>query len=466
MQLSLGQKLLGEGVITENELNKALERQALCGGRIGTNLAVLGFISEEELQEFLRQDPQVPESIEATGLELSFVADLILKHALFLGVFDVPEAASKVKLPRGIVDKAMDLLRNERFIEVKGAAQYSKMAYKFSLTERGRKQAQDLLNVCQYVGPAPVTYDHYCRVINGQSIKNCVINDQTIRQAFSNLVVNEQILERLGPALNSGRAIFLYGPPGNGKTTIAETVGKILPDKVYVPYSVMVSGEIILVYDPITHAALESEQNGPFDQRWVPVERPTVIVGGELTLKTLDLEFNQISKFYTAPLQMKANNGLFIVDDYGRQQVDPKHLLNRWIIPLERRVDFMTLHTGMKFEIPFDQLVIFATNIEPKQIVDEAFLRRIRYKIKIGHPHPAEYKEIFLRVCDYYQISYDQDVFDYLIENFYKRLGVELNACHPRDILEHIIDHARYSEKPPKMTKEAIAASWESYFVH
>jgi len=240
----------------------------------------------------------------------------------------------------------------------------------------------------------------------------------------------------------------------------------VLPETVYIPYSIIVGGQIILLYDSVNHIPVHDDSTGDTaDHRWVLIKRPVIMTGGELTLKMLDLDFNPIAKFYEAPLQMKANNGLFIIDDFGRQQVDPQNLLNRWIVPLERRTDFMTLHTGMKFEIPFDQLVIFATNIEPAKLVDEAFLRRIRYKIKVDHPTEQEYTTIFKKVCESNRIEFKPEVLDFLLSNYYRRLGVELNACHPRDIVDQIIDNAHYYNHAPELTKDSIDDAWENYFV-
>jgi predicted ATPase with chaperone activity len=299
-----------------------------------------------------------------------------------------------------------------------------------------------------------------------QTVKNIMVGVEDVKQAFSHIIVSDRMLSRLGPAISSGRAIFLYGPPGNGKTTIAETIAKVLPDNIYVPYAIMVGDDIITMYDPVSHQRVdESQLKVSIDQRWVPIRRPVVMTGGELTLEMLDLEFNPIAKYYEAPLQMKANNGLFIVDDFGRQRVDPQHLLNRWIVPLERRTDFLSLQNGMKFEIPFDQLIVFSTNIEPKKLVDEAFLRRIRYKILIDHPTESEYGEIFRKICSANSIAFRQDVFDYLLDNFYRRLDVKLNACHPRDLVDHIIDEAHYHAHAPELTRENITFAWENYFV-
>ena len=462
----LGERLIKKNKITEEQLQKALERQRIHGGRLGSNMVALGFMSDEDLSSFFRSVPDVPKKVEETGLTFTFIIDLIMKHGLNMREFTIPEMGIQTRLPLAMVDEAIERLRKDRLVEVKGAGQLSKLSYRFALTEAGKKQATDLLDVSRYVGPAPVPFEEYRNMVEMQTIKSILVDEKSIHNAFSNIIVGEQLLTRLGPAVSSGRAIFLYGPPGNGKTTIAETIGKVLPGNIYMPYAVIAEGEIITIYDKANHVAVEPEFGADkVDQRWVLVKRPVVMVGGEMTLKGLDLDFNAIAKFYEAPLQMKANNGLFIVDDFGRQQVDPQDLLNRWIVPLERRTDFLTFQTGMKIEIPFDQLVIFSTNLEPKNLVDEAFLRRIRYKIKIDHPDLDEYKEIFKRVCNSNAIDFNEDAFNYLIENCYIQKNVQFNSCHCRDIIDNIIDDAHYHGVKPEMTKETISASWESYFV-
>jgi len=461
----LGRKLLKDKVVTESQLHEALERQTLHGGRLGHNLVVLGFTTDEELKNFFAVRPNAPKNVDETGLDLSFITDLIMKHILFMGEFTLKDVSEKIKLPIQIVDAAVETLRREHFVEVKGAGGYAKETYKFNSTGNGKVRGAELLDICRYVGPAPVPLDLYKKMVELQTVKNIVVSEATVNKAFSGLIVNEELLKILGPAISSGRAIFIYGPSGNGKTTIAETIGKVLPETVYMPYAIIVGGQIVTVFDLVSHFPAEQESSEALDQRWILVKRPVIVTGGELTLRMLDLDFNPISKFYEAPLQMKANNGLFILDDFGRQQIDSQSLLNRWIVPLERRTDFMTLHTGLKFDIPFDQLVIFSTNIEPKKLVDEAFLRRIRYKIKIDHPSEKEYKEIFIKVCEYNGIDFKPDVYDYLLKNYYKRLGVKLNACHPRDIIDHIIDDAHYYNHPPQLSSGGIDIAWKNYFV-
>jgi len=466
MEEHLGQKLLKEKIVTKEQLGKAVTRQRLRGGRLGQNLVELGFLSSEQLYSYFTRYPKASKTVEETGLELSFIADLVMKHILFMGDFRLADVSEHIKLPIPIVDFALDMLRREKFVEVKGATEYARSSYNFTITGPGKKRASELLDICRYIGPAPVTLYEYKKMIELQTIKNIVVSEESVKNAFSHLILSERLLRRLGPAISSGKAIFIYGPAGNGKTTIAETIGKVLPGSVYIPYSIIVGGQIISVFDPVNHIPAEADQKVDcVDSRWIRIKRPVIMTGGELTLRTLDLDFNNISKYYEASLQMKANNGLFIVDDFGRQQMDPQNLLNRWIVPLERRTDFMTLHTGMKFDIPFDQIVIFATNIEPNKLVDEAFLRRIRYKIKIDHPTEEEYEAILRKVCEFNGIAYNDDVFDYLIENFYKKSNVKFNACHPRDLIDHIIDDAHYYNRTAQLTKEGINIAWENYFV-
>jgi len=466
MDSLFGERLKQHHGISDEQLKQALERQRLHGGRLGANLEALGFISGAELGNLLRRDPPMPKGLDETGLKLNFIVDLALKHLLFLGEFSTKELAERLKLPPSIIEQAIELLRRDHFIDAKGAGGLTKMSMRYGISDVGKRRAQELLELNRYVGAAPVPLEDYRHMAEVQTVKNIMVGVEDVKRAFSHLIVSEQMLKRIGPAVSSGRAIFLYGPPGNGKTTIAETIARVLPDTIYIPHAILVGDDIITVYDPVSHEAIAlPDSHDSIDPRWVPIKRPVIMAGGELTLKMLDLEFNPISKFYEAPLQMKANNGLFIVDDFGRQQVDPQRLLNRWIVPLERRTDFLSLQSGMKFEIPFDQLIIFSTNIEPKKLVDEAFLRRIRYKILIDHPTEREYEEVFRRVCDSNAITFEQEPFDYLMENFYRRLGVKLNACHPRDLIDHIIDQAHYYGHKPVLSKESLTDAWENYFV-
>lgn len=465
MHEKLGDRLVKDGTITAKQLEEALVRQKTCGGRIGENLIALKYIGRETLTQFFRRNPPIPVTIPDTGLEASQISDLIMKHIISMGDFKMPELADRVKLSFSVVESALDALRRDKMVEVKGGTGYAAVTYTFKITDQGKNRASELLELCRYMGPAPVSLNDYRLMVEIQTIKSAIVSEESVKNAFSHLVLDENVLKRLGPAISSGKAMFIYGPPGNGKTAIAETIGRLMPDMIYVPYALSVGGEIITIFDPVNHVPAQTDEDDSIDKRWILVKRPVVITGGELTLRMLDLDFNPISKYYEASLQMKANNGIFIADDFGRQQVEPQSFLNRWIVPLDRRIDFMTLHTGMKFSIPFDMLTIFSTNIEPKQLVDEAFLRRIPYKIKIDHPSEREYETIFRMVCSSNGIEFKEDSFKYLMGDFYRNCGIKLNACHPRDIVEQIIVNARYYRHPPELTREAIHDAWTNYFV-
>jgi predicted ATPase with chaperone activity len=470
MSRGASQGILNEKIVTKQQLSEATGRQRLHGGRLGQNLVALGYISEDQLETFFKRTPAAPEKVEDTGLDLQFIADLVLKHIMSMGEFRLSDLSRRMGLPTAILDEAIALLRREKLAEVRSASQFVRSSFNFVITETGKKYAGELMEICRYAGPAPVTLEDYKEMVENQSIRNITINNEVVQAAFSQIVISEHMLNRLGPAISSGAPMFIYGPAGNGKTTIAETIGQVLPGTVFVPHALYVGGQIISVFDPVNHIPVENLPDDDtsldtIDRRWVRIQRPIVVTGGELTLRMLDLEFNTIAKFYEAPLQMKANNGLFILDDFGRQQMDPQSLLNRWIINLDRQIDFMSMHTGMKFEIPFDQMVIFATNLEPKTLVDEAFLRRIRYKIKIEHPTQAEFREIFERVCRMNGIVFRHDVFEHLIEHWYRRHNIAFNACHPRDLIDHVIDLARFFDETPELHRDAIDHACENYFV-
>jgi predicted ATPase with chaperone activity len=412
------------------------------------------------------QAPLKPNNVSETGLDQTFINDLILKNVLHLGEFSVRQIVDLIKLPLPIVDECLEELRRENYFEIKGSTNLMRYTYRYILTNTGKNRAGSLFEISRYSGPAPVTLSSYRAIVNQQSIMNILLTLAELKRAFSDLIIQEHFLYRIGAAVCSGRPIFLYGPPGNGKTSIAETIGSVLPDKVYIPYSIVVNGDIIVLYDPATHKKLSlDDEDNAGDLRFVKVHRPSVRAGGELTLKSLDLNFDPISKYYSAPLQMKANNGLLIIDDLGRQKIDPQELLNRWIVPLEERKDLITLNTGAKLEVPFDQLIIFATNLEPQQLVDRAFLRRIRYKIEVSQPHFESYEKIFKLICDRYNIFFNHEVFIFLIENYYKKFSIKYNACEPRDFIEHILDYAKFQNKAPELTKESISSAWKDYFV-
>jgi predicted ATPase with chaperone activity len=412
--------------------------------------------------------PPRPRSIEETGLSLSYISDLTLRALYLIGEMTGHMLVETLHLPwEHVLDQAIAYLRREDMCEVKGAGGIGERAYRYQITSKGVTRAREIGERTQYMGPAPVTLKAYAEMMRRYTTQDLVVTDEAIRQAFNHLVIGEPLLQQLGPAINSGRSIFLFGHAGNGKTSIAEAVARLFSDAIAIPYAIIIDGQVIRVFDQIHHEEIPvpPEQSAQTDRRWVLSKRPIVIAGGELNMDSLDLVYNEESKYYEAPLQVKANGGLFLIDDFGRQQMRPRDLLNRWIVPLEKRVDYLTLHTGKKIEVPFDQLIIFSTNIEPKQLVDEAFLRRIRYKIEVGNPSPAEYREIMRRICKAKEIPYSDEGLRYLIEYEYRRRNMEMRACHPRDLMDQLVDIARFTRTQPVMSRELLAAACRSYFV-
>jgi len=408
-----------------------------------------------------------------TGLNLLSVADLVLKVLYFGGYMAGHQIADIVKLPfTGVLDTVMDFLKREKFVEVRGSGGLGEAGFQYLISVKGAEKAREALDRSQYAGAAPVTLQQYIQAMRMQNREKLIVHEDDMKELMKNLVVSDEQLGRIGPAVNSGRSVFMYGPPGNGKTTVAETVGRlILGDNIWIPYAFDVDGQVVRVFDNVNHELADEEKlrlgTGVIaDPRWIRIKRPMIMVGGELTLQGLDLVYDNINKYYEAPFQVKANGGMFLIDDFGRQQVRPRDLLNRWIVPLEKGVDFLTLATGRKIEIPFFVLIVFSTNIDPRDLVDEAFLRRIRHKIEFGDPTYDQFREIFRRVCAAKNIAYDEQALAYLLKKWYIDMNRPLRSVHPRDMIAQLLDISTYLNKPPVLTKEMLDRAAASYFVN
>jgi hypothetical protein len=417
--------------------------------------------------------PPSPTTREATGLSLDLFIQLVLKLLHFSGELTGIEISRRLGVEFSVVEPALEFIKRLHQCEIVGGAGLGGPTFRYRITDSGRQRAMLFLESSQYVGVAPVPLAQYVAYLD--AYRNAVprsITRTRVREAFSHLVLSERVLDQVGPAIGAAHSMFVYGPPGNGKTVIAQAIRGLLDGELAVPYALEVEGNIIRLFDPVNHEPLEAppastslSRDAGHDRRWVRCKRPLVMVGGELTLKSLELSYSKTTGFYTAPIQAVANGGVLVIDDFGRQRCSARELLNRWIVPLESRVDFLTLNNGQKFELPFLLLVVFATNIRPSELVDEAFLRRIHYKVFCESPTIADFKEIFAKCCAERSIEYDDGIIEDLLQNYYRPRRLALRGCHPRDLLDQALAQASYLGEERRLTPALLEAACASYFV-
>jgi hypothetical protein len=418
--------------------------------------------------------PDGPQTIQETGLSAGFLTELACKILYFGGTMTLASLADRIALPVSVTGDVTEFLKKERLAEVKRAGEV-RASYVFALTDLGRERAREFLDVSGYAGAAPVPLDMYEKVMRKQSIRKVPVTAREMAQAFQGVVLPKGLLDRLGPAVNSGRSIFLYGPSGSGKTFIAERLAKVLEGIIFIPRAIAVDSHVIRLFDPACHTEIDISkgldtfgdilEGGPrYDRRFAVCERPAIIAGGELSLSMLDLSYDPNTRYYEAPLQLKANGGAFLIDDLGRQLVRPFDLFNRWIIPLEKARDYLTLRSGKKFEVPFDQVILFSTNIEPKELADEAFLRRLGYKIRIGYIAPPEYMAISRQVCARLGMEFHPAPIKHLIEEEHAKRSIPLCACHPNDILSRAAEICRYRGAVPQLSNDVLKQACRDYF--
>lgn len=440
----------------------ALDRLVAQGGRLGENLVAIGAIDKKVLDAFIHRLPTEPLDIPSSGIDELELMSLLLKLTYMNRLETCRDFIDAIKLPYPIVAELTKMAIDRKLIRILGSHTDNPLDMGYAFTDEGRRWTLDALDQLRYVGPAPVAIEEFNYRVNLQKLTNELVTFDRIRKGLGELTFDDSMIEQCGPGINSGRAMLLYGPPGNGKTSVAHALGSVYNDVIYVPYAISVEGQIIRFFDPSIHVPIRRSEDGKeddmsvsfvrsqeLDMRWVPCRRPFVVTGGELTLDMLELRYDEKAHFYEAPLHVKALGGTFVIDDFGRQLVSPTHLLNRWIVPLENRIDYMKLATGKSFSIPFEELVIFSTNLEPEDLMDTAFLRRLPYKIEVGAPSIENYERIFKKECARQGLPISENVFEAIVYKLVHEKELDLAGFQPRFIVDQVVATCRFMGQSP-----------------
>jgi len=473
--MNVGEFLVAKGLISSADVKRALDHQTQNGGRLGDSIVALGLLTKEQIDRAFDEAPQAPLTAAATGIDPALLLELVMKGMYLEKLETASQIADALKLSSNIVNHLLQEAKDRKFVEALAMASGGGAMgeLRLTLTRAGREYVDDAMKRGQYFGPAPVSLKDYQDRIQRQRVTNEHVTRQRLEQGFAGLVMTDRFLSRLGPAINSGNAILIYGPAGNGKTTVAEIVGKIFENVIYVPYCVDLDGEIMKVYDPAVHRKVADTQEASgvanvrrsrVDMRWVACHRPMVITGGELTIEMLDLKFNAIAKVYEAPLHIKALNGTFLIDDFGRQRAKPEDILNRWIVPLNSRVDYLTLHTGKSVMLPFDEIVIFSTNMHPDDLMDPAFQRRIGYKLETVEPPEDLFRRVFEGMARKSSLDLNDDVYSQIIERI-RVNDAPLAYFQPKFIVDQVLASCKFEGIKPQFTRENVDDALANLFI-
>jgi hypothetical protein len=473
--MQLEDVFIAKGLVRPDDLNRAVNDRVVPSPVILDRLRALKLATSEQIESVLQTRPQAaPVSVEETGVSGAMLQALLLK-GLHRGIHELPGLVELLRLPGQVLTALLDEAVARKLIKVSGASERGTIPMlDYALTAAGRAAADEAVERNAYLGPAPVGLDAYAKQMRRQSLANEKVEAAGIRSAFADMVLAEEFIQRIGPAINAGRSVLLYGPPGNGKSSFAKRIGRVFTDVIYVPHCIEVAGQIIRIFDPKIHEEITrtngrevgatSIRQGDFDRRWVACRRPVVVTGGEFTLDMLELRQIEGANFYEAPLHIKAVGGTFVIDDFGRQRIQPKDLLNRWMIPLEERADYLKLNTGATFAVPFDELVVFCTNLAPRDLMDAAFLRRIPYKIKVDPPAVERFREIFRQAAAERGLTVPEPIFGWLVDELQDRRQFALGCYQPRFIVDHIVEACRFARRAPEITEPLVAAALDDLY--